>query len=288
MSKATCAVSDVRDPTKAIETATLACELAEWKNHECLSVLACAYSESGRFADAVKWQQEAIGSLSGEDQTKWRGNYAERLRIYQSSMPFSAGERWNFAYGKVVAAWDFNDVEDGVVNNNVVGGPEGRLVDGAEIITDAERGKVLAVHGEGGMECLQDAAFDISGAISVGAWIKLQSLTKNTQVIIFKGLRCWTLSAASEGNSITMRIYIEKNEEYLQGLARVPLCRTGTHGDVDLTDEQWHHIAATYDGKKVCLYIDGRLRNFTRIHGNIATDDSIIVVGDNPEWPGVS
>jgi len=286
--RATCTVEEVRDPARAVEEASLSCELTNWKNHECLSVLACAYSESERFTDAVKRQQEAIGSLSGEDQAKWRGNYAERLRIYQSDMPYSAGERWSFSHGKIIALWDFNDGEDGVVNNFLVDGPDGKLVDGAEIVADTERGNVLGLHGEGRMECLQDAAFDISGAISVGAWVKLRSLTKDMQMIIFKGLRCWTLSAASEGNSITMRIYIEKNEEYLQGLNNFPLYRTGIHGDVDLTDERWHHVAATYDGKKVCLYIDGRLRNFTRIRGNIATDDSIIVVGDNPEWSGDS
>jgi hypothetical protein len=46
-----------------------------------------------------------------------------------------------------------------------------------------------------------------------------------------------------------------------------------------LADDQWRHVAGTYDGKRLCLYIDGNLSNSKRIRGNVATDDSIVVRG---------
>ena len=94
--RATCAIEQVKDVKKAVVLARLACELTNWKNHECLSVLAAAYSESGRFTDAVRRQQEAISLLPAEDQAKWADNYSERLRLYQSDMSYRASERWNF------------------------------------------------------------------------------------------------------------------------------------------------------------------------------------------------
>lgn len=283
-----CTVEEVRTPTRAVELAVQVCELTDWKNHECLSVLAGAYSESERFSDAVKWQQEAIALLSEEDQTKWKGNYAERLRLYQSSMPYSAGGRWSFTNGKIVAAWDFEDIKDGVVKNHVVGGPKGKLVDGAEIVPDVERGNVLDLHGKGGMECPQDAAFDISGAMSVGAWIKVRTSAEGEgwHVIVSKDNRSWAMSYDSDDDCVLMSINILKNEEYLQGLTKNPIQYNTVSKDVDLRDERWHHVAGTYDGEKVCLYIDGKLGNSKRIRGNIATNTSTVVVGDNLEWSG--
>jgi tetratricopeptide (TPR) repeat protein/Tol biopolymer transport system component len=94
--RATCAIEEVKDVKRAVELARLACERTAWKNHECLSVLAGAYAESGNFTDAVRWQREAIGLLPAEDQAKWGDNYSERLRLYQSDMSYRASERWNF------------------------------------------------------------------------------------------------------------------------------------------------------------------------------------------------
>lgn len=94
--RASCANEQVHDVKKAVELARLACERTNWKNHECLSVLAAAYSKSGRFADAVRRQQEAISLLPAEDQAKWADNYSERLRLYQSDTSYRASEQWNF------------------------------------------------------------------------------------------------------------------------------------------------------------------------------------------------
>jgi len=279
-----CTVEEVRNPTRAVEVANLACQASKWKNHECLSLLAVAYSESERFTDAVKWQQEAIDLLSGDDRLKWKGNYAERLRIYQSSMPYSAGGRWSFTNGKIVAVWDFEDTKDGVVKNQVVGASDGRLVDEAEIVADTERGNVLDIHDKGKMECAQNAAFDISGAISFGAWIKVRRSAESWQVVVSKGKHGWAMSTHSDDDWVVMSINILKHEEYLLGLTKDPIQYNTVSAKTALKDERWHHVAGTYDGERACLYIDGKLGNSKLIRGNIATNASPVVIGDNPEW----
>jgi tetratricopeptide (TPR) repeat protein len=51
---------NVRDGKRAIELATKACELTEYKKPHILSTLAAAYAESGDFENARKWSQQAV------------------------------------------------------------------------------------------------------------------------------------------------------------------------------------------------------------------------------------
>ncbi len=64
---ASCPDRKLRDPKKAIESATRACELTNWHASHDLSGLAAVYAETGNVAEAVKWQSRAIELLAEED-----------------------------------------------------------------------------------------------------------------------------------------------------------------------------------------------------------------------------
>jgi tetratricopeptide (TPR) repeat protein len=55
----------LRDGKRAIELATTACEVTEYKEAHILSTLAAAYAESGQWDEAVKWSKKAV-ELGGE------------------------------------------------------------------------------------------------------------------------------------------------------------------------------------------------------------------------------
>ena len=57
----------LRDGHRAIELATAACKLTEYKRAYILSTLAAAYAETGDFATAVKWSTKAV-ELGEKDQ----------------------------------------------------------------------------------------------------------------------------------------------------------------------------------------------------------------------------
>jgi tetratricopeptide (TPR) repeat protein len=77
--RATCPDAEFRDGRKAVEEATLACELTEWNSPTSLETLAAAAAESGEFDVAVKWQSRAL-EIQTDAQAKAR--YRDRLELF--------------------------------------------------------------------------------------------------------------------------------------------------------------------------------------------------------------
>ena len=85
--RATCLVAEFRDGAKAVEQATKACELTNFKKAHYVGTLAAAYAETGDFKSAVKWQKKAIDLLT-EEEEQLRADFEERLKLYQSGKPY--------------------------------------------------------------------------------------------------------------------------------------------------------------------------------------------------------
>ena len=84
---ATCPDPKFRDDKKAVESATSACELSEWKNAGHIDTLAAAYAETGDFGKAVEWQEKAT-KLYTDAEDKKKGE--ERLKLYKDKKPYRA------------------------------------------------------------------------------------------------------------------------------------------------------------------------------------------------------
>ena len=75
----------LRDGTRAIESASRACELSGWKDANDIDTLAAAYAEAGDFDAAVKWQTKA-NALYADAGDKATGQ--ERLKLYRENKPY--------------------------------------------------------------------------------------------------------------------------------------------------------------------------------------------------------
>jgi len=76
--------SKIRDGKKAIEAATRACKLDEYKNLGSLKALAAAFSEDGQYDKAIGWQEKVI-ELAGDEQKPFE---REVLEMYRAHKPF--------------------------------------------------------------------------------------------------------------------------------------------------------------------------------------------------------
>ena len=82
---ATCPTARYRDGAKAVENATRACELTQWKDSPCLGTVAAAYAELGEFEEAVYWQTRAIELATAAYD---KAAAQSRLELYKAGQPF--------------------------------------------------------------------------------------------------------------------------------------------------------------------------------------------------------
>ena len=73
-----------RDGSKAREYALKACELTEWRVFVPVETLAAACAETGNFAEAVKWQENALKLAPA----KLKAELRARLELYKSGNPY--------------------------------------------------------------------------------------------------------------------------------------------------------------------------------------------------------
>jgi tetratricopeptide (TPR) repeat protein len=83
---AACSNPKYRDGKRAVELASMACELTGWTDAMCLSTLGAAYAEAGDFEQAVKWQEKALADknyaqINGEEAHK-------RLKLFRERKPY--------------------------------------------------------------------------------------------------------------------------------------------------------------------------------------------------------
>jgi len=270
--RATCPANNVRGAAEAIDLATRACRLTQWANSESLEALAAGYAEGGDFVAAATWQKKAISALPAEAHRGRRAASEQRLRVYQAHRPFRAG-----GTRSLVARWDFEQVLGQTVIDASGNGHDGTLIGAATVMFDAERGGVLSVEGAGYVDCGDDPAFDITGPLTVAAWIKTPGLSKRHQVIVTKGYAAWSLLNSRQINTIQFAargIRVARDE------------MTALTGTQNVVDGCWHHVAAIYEGLRMSLYVDGKLDASVGAGGRFDISDEPIRIGGIPAPPG--
>ncbi|HEV3146609.1 MAG TPA: tetratricopeptide repeat protein [Gemmataceae bacterium] len=84
---ATCHKAQFRNGSLAVEHATKACKLSNYKDAAHLDGLAAAYAESSNFKEAIEWEQKALAA-AGDIADDERDEMRARLELYQQGKPF--------------------------------------------------------------------------------------------------------------------------------------------------------------------------------------------------------
>ncbi len=117
--------------------------------------------------------------------------------------------------------------------------------------------------------------------ITTSAWIKVNTFVNDWESIIGKWNTTWRFARRQNTNDVTL--HLSGVQESLAGTANV-------------NDGYWHHVAATYDGNRVTVYVDGQVNSFMDVSGPINEDldpTHIVMIGNRGDnqtgrgWNGI-
>lgn len=87
---ATAPTDHLRNGRRAVQLASEACKLTDYKVPAMLDTLAAAYAETGDFTSAIKWSEKAI-ELLGDDDAAQRTTLERALASYKAGKPTRQG-----------------------------------------------------------------------------------------------------------------------------------------------------------------------------------------------------
>jgi len=137
-------------------------------------------------------------------------------------------------------------------------------------------GQAISFDGVGDyVDCGNSSAFNVTGVITVAAWIKMRAVNTDWQTIVAKGDSAWRLSTAQS----TRRLHF--------AVTGGPTYHS-VDGGIEIPTGEWHHACGTYDGANIRLYIDAVEDPASPVaySGGITTDNYNVYIGENAERTG--
>jgi WD40 repeat protein len=231
--------TDFRDEVKAIENATKACELTNWKDHLYVGILAAVYAEVGDFENAVKWQKEATDLLTEDNRANWQAIYESRLKLYQSDKPYDGGYLWSFSTGRMIGWWKFDEDSGSIVVDWSGHGNHGTL-EGDPQWVDGIIGGALDLD-ETDFVTIDSIVDDITSSnITVSAWVKTTSaIEEELFASNTTGSSHPFMFGITDGSVF---IYDDSNEE--------------GHTPITVNDDRWHMWTYVRRGTTGYIYVD--------------------------------
>jgi len=165
----------------------------------------------------------------------------------------------------VVAAWTFDGTGETVVDISG-NGHEGGIFGNAERVDDGVFGKAILFPGsvDSYVQVPDHPDLNIEDSISLIAWFKGSA---NGADLVGK----------DEGPPSLNRHY----NIHITGTnaGKVYLSGTTVTATTTVIDDEWHHIAGTWDGKTAKIYIDGEMEGEAPFSGRLSTSDVPVEMG---------
>jgi hypothetical protein len=168
-----------------------------------------------------------------------------------------------------VAIWSFDEGKGEIVKDFSGNGNDGEIT-GTPLWVDGKFGKALYFDmGATGVDYItvpDSDVLDLEDAVTVMAWIKPEELS---------GLR-FILKKEAVYEPILdddkACFYIANPSEAWRDPAK---------GSTSLNTNEWCHIAGTFDGSTLKIYVNGKLDGEAKFDGKIAVTDRVIMMGSN-------
>jgi hypothetical protein len=172
----------------------------------------------------------------------------------------------------LIGWWKFDETEGTNAADSSGNGNNGILVGNAAWRPQGGKlGGAIELDGNGDyVKIDNEAAFDITGQITISTWVNITSVPQEWTGIVTKGDSAWRMSTDYANNVFHFGV---GQNDFLNGRTAV-------------SAGQWHHVTCVYDGQKMSIYVDGKLDTSRPRSGPIGTNDFPVCIGENLELTG--
>lgn len=151
-----------------------------------------------------------------------------------------------------VAVWLFEEGTGKTVKDASGNGHDGEFA-GSPKWVKAKFGAGLEFPGDAGGYVVVDSTKELElETLSIEAWVKVEEGTGKWQGMVCKQ------QAGCTNRNYGIWVHVDKSVLHAQ-IGANGGCAFSIDGTTDITDNKWHHLAFTYDGKVGRVYVDGEL-----------------------------
>ena len=174
----------------------------------------------------------------------------------------------------LVALWRLNDGSGTTAVDDSPNGNHGTLEGDPQWVVGVLDGALAFDGSDDYVDCGNDAVFDITEQITLAIWVYANDMGNGQHnPWLGKGDNTYAIKHQS-GNNVEFFIYDStwNSINYTTGL-------DGLNGE-------WHHMAGTFDGDEMVLYIDGAVADTLALSSTIGTATHNVTLGNNSQEAG--
>jgi hypothetical protein len=174
----------------------------------------------------------------------------------------------------LIGWWKLDETSGSIAADSSGYGNDGALVGDPQWISGYIDG-ALDLDGDGDyVDCGYDPIFDVSDELTVATWLTVRSIPTQWVSVVAKGEFSWRISNNDSAPSFHFGITLWSEPS------------PSINGNTTVGLEEWHHVAGTYDGADISLYLDGELDGTVSTTSSIGVNTANVYIGENPEAAG--
>ncbi|HWO59865.1 MAG TPA: LamG domain-containing protein, partial [Umezawaea sp.] len=175
----------------------------------------------------------------------------------------------------LVAAYSF-DQGSGTSLPDLSGNGNNGTIANASWSTGGKYGSALSFNGTNAIVNVPDSAsLDLTSGMTLEAWVNPSALGTSWRTVLMK----------ETSGDMVYDLYGNRNTTVPTTEVRVGGSAQSDNGTSALPLNTWVHLASTYDGNVLRLYVNGTQVSQLLVVGSIATSTGALRIGGNTIWP---
>ena len=230
----------------------------------------------------LRWRDRADGAGGGDEERSWARDLIALPAEWESGAIYSDGPLSAYVTGTpvvippptlgLVGAWSFNETSGTTAGDSSGRGNAG-LISGATR-TAGRYGNALNFDGvDDWVTVDDDASLDITNGMTLEAWVRPDTQFANWRTVLLKeqsAQLAYALYANTDGGVPAGHVFTE-GDVALRGTAPLPM-------------NVWSHLATTWDGSVIRLYVNGAEVASTPLEGTAIESSGPLRIGGNAIW----